>query len=83
MDDKLQSKDITQLIKYMREASGYSQTELAKMLGIAQTTLSGYETGYSEPNFTLVEKIARLCDFEMLVLDKSSDEMIRITDKKQ
>lgn len=44
---------------------------------------SAGENGYSEPNFTLVEKIARLCDFEMLVLDKSSDEMIRITDKKQ
>ena len=65
-----------QRIKKMRIAAGFSQVELSKRLGIAQNTLSGYETGYSMPNYDMVEKIASLCEFDIRFTDKNSDEVI-------
>lgn len=60
----------------MRTQKGYSQETLSKKLKIAQTTLSGYETGYSSPNFDMIEDIANLCDFEVAFLDKKQGEKI-------
>ena len=62
--------------RYMRVSSGISQAQLAKKLGIGQTTLSGYETGSSNPNYDMVEKIAGVCDFEIVFIDKISGENI-------
>ncbi|MCL2694727.1 MAG: helix-turn-helix domain-containing protein [Clostridiales bacterium] len=63
-------------IKQMRIAAGFSQAELAARLGIAQTTLSGYETGYSMPNYDVVERLAKICEFDVIFLDKNSAEKI-------
>ena len=63
-------------IKKMRIAAGFNQKELAENLDIAQNTLSGYETGYSMPNYSMVEKIAKLCEFEIIFMDKNSTEII-------
>jgi len=64
------------IIRYMRLASGHSQLELSKKTGIAQPTLSGYETAFSIPNFREVEKIAGACDFEIVFVDKHSGEKV-------
>ena len=63
-------------IRQMRTAAGFNQSELAEKLGISQTTLSGYETGYSMPNYDMVERLAALCEFELVFLDKNSLEKI-------
>ncbi|MCL1819436.1 MAG: helix-turn-helix domain-containing protein [Oscillospiraceae bacterium] len=63
-------------IKKMRTAAGFSQDTLAKNLGIAQNTLSGYETDSSMPNYDMVEKIAAFCEFEVIFIDKNSAESI-------
>jgi len=63
-------------IKQMRTAAGFCQVELSKKLGIAQNTLSGYETDSSMPNYDMVEKIATVCEFEIVFLDKHSEETI-------
>lgn len=65
-----------QRLKQMRIAAGFSQAVLAENLGIAQNTLSGYETGSSMPNYDMVEKIALFCDFEIVFVDKNSMEKI-------
>ncbi|MCL2487930.1 MAG: helix-turn-helix domain-containing protein [Oscillospiraceae bacterium] len=63
-------------IKQMRTAAGFSQTALAQKLNISQSTLSGYETGYSMPNYDTVEKIAEICEFDIMFIDKNSEEII-------
>lgn len=63
-------------IKKMRTAAGFNQVELALKLGIAQSTLSGYETDFSMPNYDMVEKIATACEFDIVFLDKNSLEAI-------
>ena len=63
-------------IKQMRIAAGFNQVTLAESLGIAQNTLSGYETDSSMPNYNMVEKIAAFCEFEIVFFDKNSAEAI-------
>lgn len=45
-------------LKNLREERGLSQVELAKILNIANSTLSLYESGSREPNFEILKKIA-------------------------
>lgn len=50
-------------LKELREKRGYtSQTALAKALGIAQSTVGGWEAGAREPGYDMMLKIARLLD---------------------
>lgn len=65
---------IGKMLRYMRISCGKNQTELAKSLNIAQTTLSGYETHYSNPDFEMIEKIAELCGFEIIFKKKKTQE---------
>jgi transcriptional regulator with XRE-family HTH domain len=47
---------------YLREtrtAKGITQTELAAKLGVAQTTISAWELGVSEPSIARLRQIAR------------------------
>ena len=60
----------------MRIKGGYKQKELAKELNIGQTTLSGYETEYSNPRFDMIEKIANQCHFDVVFIDRETKEQI-------
>lgn len=65
---------IGKMLKKLRSDKGYNQTQLADLLNIAQTTLSGYETNYSNPKFDTIESIANLCDYEIVFRKKGSKE---------
>ena len=65
---------IGKMLKMLRSNKGYNQTELAEKLNIAQTTLSGYETNYSNPNFDIIEEIAKICDFEIIFRNKKTKQ---------
>lgn len=49
-------------IKEAREHLGISQKELAKNLGIKQTTFNGYETGSHDPKSNVLLEIAKYCN---------------------
>ncbi len=67
---------IGKILKYMRVQKKLNQIELAQSLNIAQTTLSGYETKYSNPTFEMIEKIANSCDYEIVFRNKKTKEEI-------
>lgn len=48
-------------IREARENAGYSQKELAKIIGVAQNTFHGYESGKHDPKPDLLIKIAQAC----------------------
>lgn len=48
-------------IKEAREAAGYSQKELAQIIGVAQNTFHGYESGKHDPKSEHLSKIAGAC----------------------
>lgn len=44
-------------LKEARIKKGYTQEQIAEKIGIAKSTFTGYEKGYSEPNMLTVSKI--------------------------
>ncbi len=48
-------------IKEARESAGYSQKELAELIGVAPNTFHGYESGKHDPKSDLLIKIAHAC----------------------
>lgn len=48
-------------IKEAREKCGLSQKDLAEIIGVAPSTLNGYESGKHDPKSELLVKIARAC----------------------
>lgn len=46
------------VFKSLRQAQGYSQTDLADALDISRSSISMYENGNREPDFETLEKIA-------------------------
>lgn len=74
---------IGKMLKYMRISKGYNQAELGKLLNIAQTTVSGYEIQYSNPDFNTIEKFADLCDFDILFYNRKTKEYLKVKDIKR
>lgn len=57
----------------MRKEKGLTQKELAKLIGISQTTLSGYETGYSNPIYDVIKDIANICDYDIKFIKRTKN----------
>jgi len=54
------SKDLAVRIKELRTQKGYTQKELAALLGVGQTTIANYENGIRIPDTEKMNKIADL-----------------------
>ena len=48
------------IIKQLRKEAGMKQSELAKILNVGQSTISGWENGTFEPDRKTLRKIANL-----------------------
>jgi len=53
----MKEKDFRQIIKLKRKELGFSQKDLAGLLGIRPSTLSNYENGKTELGADKLEKI--------------------------
>lgn len=62
-------------IKEAREKAGYSQKELAEIIGVAPNTFHGYESGKHDPKSDLLIKIANTCHVTTDFLLGTSDSM--------
>lgn len=47
-------------IKFLREQKGYSQTELAKQLGITRSSVNAWELGISVPSTQYIVELAEM-----------------------
>jgi transcriptional regulator with XRE-family HTH domain len=56
-------------LKLLRNENNLFQKEVAKKLGIARNTYSGYETGVREPDLEMLKKIASIfnCSIDYLI----------------
>lgn len=62
----------------LRKLKGYSQEELADMIGVSRQTLSKYETGESLPDIEKCRLLASIFDVtidDLIMHDKSGDSM--------
>ena len=49
-------------LRTLRISKSFSQSQLAKILGVDQRTISAWEKGVCEPNFALLSKICDIFD---------------------
>lgn len=56
-------------LRTLRKSKGLSQSELAKMLGVDQRTISVWEIGKCEPCFAM---LAKLCE----IFDENFDDIL-------
>lgn len=61
-------------IKRYRLAAKMKQSDLAKLLTIGQTTISNWETGYTEPDFDSLRKMSEIfgCTIDELLGNKKA-----------
>ncbi len=57
--------NISERFKLLRKASGFTQTEVCKRLGIKQYNLSDYETGRASPSIEILLKMADLYEVSL------------------
>ncbi len=74
---------IGKAIKYMRNQKKLNQKQLAELLKIERTTLSGYETERRNPTFELIEKIAKECGYKIYFVNKETNEKFQINELKR
>jgi len=67
-------------MKKTRIASGLTQTDVAKELGLNQSTVSMWETGTSMPNPRLLPEIAKLyhCTVDELLAESPPEEQEKV-----
>ena len=51
-------------LREARKRAGLTQEELGKLVGCAKTTITGYETGKSEPNMNILSKMMDVLDVD-------------------
>ena len=73
-DDKVQI--LGERLRILREEAGFSQNKLAKLIGIQQSSLNRYESGFSNPT---LETLLWFADY----FDVSMDYIYGRTDKPQ
>ena len=67
---------IDEILTYLRKSKGLKQKDLATKCNIAISTISGYETKYSQPTFEMIEKIANECDFDIIFKNRITKEEV-------
>ncbi len=68
------------VLKYMRTYRNLKQEVIAKSLEIERTTLSGYESGRRQPDFSTIEKIATECNFSIYFVNNVTGEKFQSRD---
>lgn len=66
---------IGNILKNMRNINTkLSQKEIGEMLTVADTTVSSYERENSQPDFQTIVNYAEICDFEIKIYNKKTNE---------
>ena len=69
---------IGDVLKYVRKEKKLSQKDLASKIQVDQTTLSGWERGYREPNFDDIAKLLKLCNYDIVFRSKETNQELDI-----
>ena len=74
--------DFSSRLKELRTQKGYSQSELAKKLGVSKSTISMMEVGSRKPSFETMEAIADFFNVSMDYLRGEDDISLYFLDPK-
>lgn len=62
---ELRSKTIGKILKFLRKKTNLKQKTVAEMVGIAQQTYGGYESGRHEPSIEIMIRLADIYEVSM------------------
>lgn len=71
---------IGKVLKYMRKQKNLKQGDLIKILNIGQSTLSDYENEKISIDFNMIEKLASICDYEIIFRNRITKEEFKAKD---
>lgn len=60
------------------EKKNLTQKELASKVNVDQTTVSGWERGYREPNFEDIASILKLCNYDIVFKSRETKEEVKL-----
>lgn len=60
----------------MRRENNLTQEQLSKKIFIGRSTLSDYEREKTDINFENIEKIAEVCNYEILFVNKKDNSKV-------
>jgi len=73
-------KEIARRIRELRESSGYSSEELARLTGVSVEDYKLLESGESDFSFTFIYKCAKACGVEVVdILEGTSSTLSSFT----
>lgn len=64
---------IGEILKFLRRTKKIKQSEVASKVNLAISTISGYETGYSEPTFDTIEKLANIYGYDIIFRNRTTN----------
>ncbi len=67
---------IGKILKTLRHEKNLSQEELASLAFIGRSTLSDYERMKTDINFETIERIANICDYEIIFRNKKTQKIL-------
>lgn len=63
-------------IKEIRKACGYTQKELARKLGISNSTLAHYESGIRKITLEMYLKILKVCNYKIKIEEECVNKTV-------
>lgn len=62
---RMDAKDFTVRLRQLREAAGYSQSDLGKRVGVSQAAIWHWETGDRDPSIEQLYKLAEALEVDV------------------
>lgn len=70
---------IGKILKTMRRENNFTQEKLAELTYIGRSTLSDYERLKTDINFENIEKIAEVCGYEVVFINRKDKNKVLTT----
>lgn len=74
---------IGKTLKYLRNEKKIKQKDMAKILNIGQSTLSDYENEKVSADFKTIEKIAKICNYDIIFRNIENKNEFKTKDLKR
>ena len=71
---------IGKTIKFMRKEKKLKQRDLVKLINVGQSTISDYENEKISIEFNLLEKIASICDYDIIFKNRITNKEFKPSD---
>lgn len=77
----VKKKSLNEMLRIMRKNAGLTQKDLAEHLNLTEAAISLYESGKNKISMERFQLIAKICEYEIVLIDPESGEYFEIVKK--